>query len=159
MGTEKIFLTVEGERALRARLKRIREVERPQNVRDIEEARSKGDLSENAEYHAAKERQGILEAQARELADKLSRAQVIDPKTLSGTTVVFGATVKLQDLDNDEEVEYQIVGAEEADPKLGRISYTAPLGRALIRKQLGDTLMVKTPGGTRQYEILEVSFR
>ncbi len=153
---EKVPMTVKGELLLRARLKQIREIERPQNVQDIEVARAHGDLSENAEYHAAKEKQGMLDAQMREIEDKLSRAQIIDPTKLSGDRVVFGATVLL---DNDEQVSYQIVGSEEADPKEGRISYTSPLARAIIGKFEGDSVQFQAPGGVREYDILAVEFK
>jgi transcription elongation factor GreA len=155
---DKIPMTVTGERLLRERLKRIKEVERPQNVKDIEEARAHGDLSENAEYHAAKERQGMLGAQMRDIEAKLSRSQVIDPAKLSGDRIVFGATVVLEDFETEEEVTYQIVGSEEADPKQGRISYTSPLARALIGRQEGDAIQFKAPGGVREYDVLEVKF-
>ena len=155
---DKIPMTLRGEKILRDRLRQIKEVDRPNNIRDIEEARAHGDLSENAEYHSAKDRQGMLDAQKREIEAKLSRAQVIDPTKLSGNRVMFGATVLLEDLDSEEEVEYQIVGTEEADPKQGRISYTAPLARALIGKLEGDFVQFKAPAGVREYEILEVKF-
>lgn len=155
---DKIPMTVTGERLLRERLKQIKEVERPRNVKDIEEARAHGDLSENAEYHAAKDRQGMLQAQMRDIESKLSRAQIIDPAKLSGVRIVFGATVVLEDCESEDEVTYQIVGSEEADPKQGRISYTSPLARALIGKQEGDAVQFKAPGGIREYDILEVKF-
>ena len=155
---EKVPMTVSGERLLRKRLKYMKEVERPNNVRDIEVARAHGDLSENAEYHAAKEKQGLLDAQMREIEDKLSRAEVIDPSKLSGTRVVFGAIVRLEDVDTETEVTYQIVGSEETDPKQGRISYTSPLARAIIGKEEGDSVQFKAPGGVREYDILEVTF-
>ncbi len=155
---ERVFLTVAGENMLREKLKRLKEVDRPRNILDIEEARAHGDLSENAEYHAAKERQGMIEFQIRDTEDKLGRAEVIDPSKLAGVRVVFGATVILTDLDNDEEVTYQIVGAEEADPDLGKISFTAPLGKALIGKQVGDTIQFKAPGGIREYTIEDLKF-
>ncbi len=155
---ERYLVTPRGLAALRDRLRQIKSVERPQNVRDIEEARAHGDLSENAEYHAAKERQGHLETELRSVEDKLARAQVVDPATLSGDKVVFGATVTVVNLDTDEEVTYQIVGEDESDLKGGRISYRSPLARALIRKEEGDEVVFQAPGGTRTYEILEVSF-
>jgi len=133
-------------------------VDRPENVRDIEEARAHGDLSENAEYHAAKERQGLLDAELRSLEDKVSRADVIDPTTLSGDKVVFGATVDLINIDTDDEVTYQIVGIDEADLKDGKISYASPLGRAIIGKEEGDEIEFRAPGGTRSYEVVEVRF-
>jgi transcription elongation factor GreA len=158
MSSEKFPMTVTGERLLRERLKQMKEFERPKVVQEIAEARAHGDLSENAEYHAAKEKQGLLEAHIRDIEAKLSMAQVIDPSKLSGDRVVFGATVVLEDADDDQTVEYQIVGSEEADPKAGRISYTAPVARALIGKQEGDVVMVRTPGGTKEYSIVEVKF-
>lgn len=158
MSIERYLTTPTGLAALRARVRQIKEVDRPENVRDIEEARAHGDLSENAEYHAAKERQGLLDAELRTLEDKVSRADVIDPSTLSGDKVVFGATVGLVNIDTDEEVTYQIVGTDEADLKEGKISYASPLGRALIGKEEGDEIAFKAPGGTRNYEVLEVSF-
>ena len=155
---EKYVITVTGEKTLRARLKRLKEVERPKNIQDIEEARAHGDLSENAEYHAAKERQSLIDVQMREIEDKLSRAEVIDPSKLSGNRVVFGATVVLNDLDNDETVTYQVVGADEADPEQGRVSYTSPIGRALIGKRVGDAVEVKAPGGIREYDVEDIKF-
>jgi transcription elongation factor GreA len=155
---EKVPMTVSGERLLRRRLKQLKEIERPANVLDIEVARAHGDLSENAEYHAAKDKQGLLEAQMREIEGKLSRAQIIDTSKLSGSRVVFGAKVLLEDVDSETEVTYQIVGSEEADPKQGRISYTSPLARAIIGKEEGDSVQFKAPGGIREYDILEVSF-
>ncbi len=152
-------MTIRGQKALLARVKEIKEVLRPQNVRDIEEARAHGDLSENAEYHAAKERQGLLDAELRNLEDKLSRAQVIDPAKLGGDRVVFGAHVTVLNLDTDEEITYQIVGVDEADVKLGRVSYESPIARALIGKEEGDEVVVRAPGGDKHYEIVEVQFR
>ena len=156
--SETIFMTPNGMNQLRLRLREIKEVDRPQNVRDIEEARAHGDLSENAEYHAAKEKQGFLETELREIEDKISRAQIIDPSTLDGDRVVFGATVALLNLDTDEEVTYSIVGVEEADVKAGTISYKSPIARGLIGKEEGDEVVVQVPGGARTYEIVEVSF-
>ena len=156
--SETIFMTPNGMNQLRLRMREIKEVDRPQNVRDIEEARAHGDLSENAEYHAAKEKQGFLETELREIEDKISRAQVIDPSTLDGDRVVFGATVALLNLDTDEEVTYSIVGVEEADVKAGTISYKSPIARGLIGKEEGDEVVVQVPGGARTYEIVEVSF-
>ncbi|MDP6944695.1 MAG: transcription elongation factor GreA [Myxococcota bacterium] len=155
---ERYLATPYGLSVLRNRLKAIKEVDRPQNVRDIEEARAHGDLSENAEYHAAKERQGLLDAELRVLEDKISRADVIDPSKLSGDRVVFGATVDLVNTDNDEEVTYQIVGTDEADIKVGKISYASPLGKAIIGKEEGDEIAFQAPGGTRHYEVLDVRF-
>jgi transcription elongation factor GreA len=155
---EKLPMLAEGHERLQSDLHRLKTVERPQVVEAIEEARAHGDLSENAEYHAAKERQGQIEAQIMEIEDKLARAQVIDPTTLSGDRVVFGATVNLLDED-DKPVVYQIVGEVEADAKAGRISYASPLGRALIGRRVGDEVEVVTPSGDRYYEITKVEFR
>ena len=158
MAIERYLTTPKGLATLRERVRRIKDTERPENVRDIEEARAHGDLSENAEYHAAKERQGLLDAELRSLEDKISRADVIDPSTLSGDKVVFGATVDLVNIDTDEEVTYQIVGIDEAELKEGKISYASPLGRAIIGKEEGDEIAFNAPGGTRHYEVLEVRF-
>ena len=155
---DRVPMTLHGFRKLKEQLRQLKEVERGKNVREIEEARAHGDLSENAEYHAAKERQGMLDAQIRDLEDKVGRAQVIDPSTLSGDRVVFGATVLLEDMDNEVEVRYQIVGVDEANPVEGRISISSPLGKALIGKRVADTVVVKTPGGNREYEITSVVF-
>ncbi len=155
---EKVPMLAFGYNRMQTELYHLKSVERPKIVEDIEEARAHGDLSENAEYHAAKERQGQVEAQIAELEDRLSRAQVIDPTTLSGDKVLFGATVKLIDED-DKPVTYQIVGAYEADIKEGRISYTSPLGRALIGRNVGDEVEVQTPGGDRYFEIEAVNFK
>jgi len=156
---ERVPMTVDGFRLLKEQLRLLKEVERPKNVRDIEEARSHGDLSENAEYHAAKERQGQLDAQIKMCEDRVGRAEVIDPTKLSGDRVVFGATVHLEDVDNDATVVYQIVGEEEADPRQGRISFSSPVARALIGKRIGDTAIVVTPGGRREYEVTDVEFK
>ena len=156
---QRVPITVQGYQQLKAQLRHILEVERPQNVRDIEIARSHGDLSENAEYHAAKDRQGLIDALKKNLEDKIGRAEVIDPATLSGERVVFGATVHLEDMDNDAEVVYQIVGDDEADPAQGRISLSSPVARALIGKEIGDEARVNTPGGIRCYEIMDVEFK
>ena len=153
---EKVPMPAEGHRMLEADLKRLK-AERPEIVDAIEEARAHGDLSENAEYHAAKERQGQIEASIADLEDRLSRAMVIDPTTLSGDKVVFGATVTLIDED-DKTIKYQLVGQTEADAKVGRISYNSPLGRALIGRQKGDEVEVTTPSGDRYYEIKKVEF-
>lgn len=150
-------MLAEGHAQLIAQLKRLKEVERPENVEAIEEARAHGDLSENAEYHSAKERQGQIEASIADLEDKLARALVIDPTTLSGDKVVFGATVHLMDED-DRKVVYQIVGQTEADAKRGRISYNSPLGRALISRRVGEEVEVVTPGGDKSYLIEKLQF-
>lgn len=155
---EKVPMLEEGYRALEAELKNLKSVERPAVVQAIEEARAHGDLSENAEYHAAKEKQGHIEGRIMELEGKISRAQVIDPTSLSGETVVFGATVTMLD-ENDDEVIYQIVGADEGDVKIGRISYQSPIARALIGKRVEDEVEVKAPGGDRYYEITKIEFK
>ena len=154
----KIPLTPRGQQALREELKRLREVERPKNVRDIEEARAHGDLKENAEYHAAKERQGFIEGRSREIESILAQAEIIDPAKLSGSKVVFGATVRLTDVDSGDEVTYTIVGDYEADIKDGRIAVSAPLARAMIGRETGESVTLKTGKGTREYEISEVRF-
>ena len=154
----RVPFTLRGFEQTKARLKRMREIDRHEIIRAIGTAREHGDLSENAEYHAAKERQGFIEAEIRQLEDAVSRAEIVDPRTLSGDRVVFGATVKVCDLDNDEEHTYQIVGAFESDSDLGRISYVAPLARAMIGKEEGDEVEVKLAGGVRALEILEVTF-
>jgi transcription elongation factor GreA len=139
-------------------LKRLKSVERPRNVREIEEARGHGDLSENAEFHAAKERQSLLDLQIRDIEDKLARAQVIEVSRLSGDKVVFGATVALVDSDTGDKMVYQIVGDHEAEPKNGKISISSPVARALIGKSEGDEVQVRTPTGVRSLEILSVDF-
>src|SRR3982751_1851654 len=153
---EKMPMLAEGHEMLTVELKRLK-VERPQIIDAIEEARAHGDLSENAEYHAAKERQGQVEANIADIEDRLSRALVIDPTTLSGDKVVFGATVTLIDEDK-KKVKYQLVGQTEADAKDGRISYNSPLGRALIGRQIGEDVEVSTPSGDRYYEIKKIEF-
>jgi transcription elongation factor GreA len=155
---EKVPMTAEGYQALDAELKRLKTQERPSVIAAISEARSHGDLSENAEYHAAKERQGFIEGQIAVIEDKISRAQVIDVSKLSGKQVKFGATVSLVDEDTDEESRYQIVGEHEADVKMGRISITAPLARVMIGKEVGDILEVITPGGVKAYEVMKVEW-
>ena len=153
---EKVPMLAEGYEKLTADLKALR-AERPLIVDAIEEARAHGDLSENAEYHAAKERQGQVEAMIGDLEDKISRAQIIDPTTLSGDKVIFGATVTLLD-ENDKPVRYQIVGQTEADAAKGRISYNSPIGRALIGKQLGEEVEVTVPSGDKFYLIDKIEF-
>ena len=133
-------------------------MERPRNVKDIEEALSHGDLSENAEYHAAKEKQSHIAGQIASTEDKLARAQVIDPPTSPPDKVQFGVSVLLSDAENDEKVRYRIVGEDEADPKEGMISVTSPLARALINRETGDEVVVKAPKGDREFEILEIGF-
>lgn len=154
---EKVPMTPQGAQKMREELVRLRE-ERPKIARDIETAREHGDLSENAEYHAAKERQGMIEAHIKDLEDKLSRAEVIDPSRLSGSKIRFGATVALLNIDTEEEVRYRIVGAEEADLSQGTISISAPLARALIGKEVGDEVSVTLPGGKRKYEVTDVEY-
>ena len=153
---EKMPMLQEGYETLSADLKRLK-AERPTIVDAIEEARAHGDLSENAEYHAAKERQGQVEASISDIEDKLSRAQIIDPKDLSGDKVVFGATVTLLD-ENDKPVKYQIVGETEADAKVGRISYNSPLGRALIGRTVGEEVEFSAPSGDKYFEIAKIEF-
>ena len=153
---EKMPMLQEGYEKLNADLKRLK-TERPQIVDAIEEARAHGDLSENAEYHAAKERQGQVEADIADLESKLSRAQIIDPRDLSGDKIVFGATVTLIDED-DKPVRYQIVGQTEADAKTGRISYNSPLGRALIGRSVDDEVEVAVPAGDRYYVVSKIEF-
>jgi transcription elongation factor GreA len=157
MASEKVPMLPEGHRQIDDELRRLRLEERPAVVQAIEEARAHGDLSENAEYHAAKERQGQIEMSIADLEDKLSRAMVIDPTTLSGDKVVFGATVTLVDED-DKKVRYQLVGQTEANATVGRISYNSPLGRALIGRTVGEEVEVSTPSGDRYYEIKKLEF-
>ena len=151
-------MTAAGFAALEAELKHRQQVERPRIVEAISEARSHGDLSENAEYHAAKESQSLNEGRIAELEDKIARADIIDVAKLSGDRVKFGATLTLIDEDTEEEKRYQIVGDSEADVKSGRISVSSPISRALIGKKVGDTVEVNTPGGGKSYEILKVEF-
>ena len=156
MASDKVPMLAEGYRQLTDDIRRLK-LERPEIIDAIEEARAHGDLSENAEYHAAKERQGQLEAMLADLEDRVSRALVIDPATLSGDKVVFGATVTLVD-ESDKKVKYQLVGQTEADARVGRISYNSPLGRALIGRQKGEDVEVTTPAGERYYEIAKIEF-
>ncbi len=155
---EKVPMTAAGHAALETELKQLRTVERQRIIKAIAEARSHGDLSENAEYHAAKEAQGMNEAKVADLEDKLSRADIIDISKLSGDTVKFGATVTLVDEDTEEEVRYQIVGDFEADVKKGKIAIGSPIARALIGKRAGDSVEVNTPRGSKSYEILKLAF-
>ena len=151
-------MTVAGYKVLDDELKRLKSTERPSVIAAISEARSHGDLSENAEYHAAKERQGWIEGQIADIEDKISRAQVIDVTKLSGQQIKFGATVTVVDEDTDEEGRYQVVGDHEADVKHGKISLSSPLSRAMIGKEVGDVVEVVTPGGVKAYEILKVEW-
>jgi transcription elongation factor GreA len=153
---EKLPMLQEGYERQIAELKALRE-ERPRIVDAIEEARAHGDLSENAEYHAAKERQGQVEAMVGDLEDRISRANIIDPTTLSGDRIVFGATISLLD-DDDKPVKYQIVGPYEADAKIGRISYASPLGKALIGRKVGEEVEVTVPSGDKSYQVEKIEF-
>ena len=155
----KVPLTVRGAELLKAELQRLKSVERPSVIEAIAEARSHGDLSENAEYDAAKERQAFVEGRIAELEGKISNAHVIDPATLDADgRIVFAATVKLMDLESEDEVSYQIVGDDEADIKNGKVSINSPIARALIGKEAGDVAEVMAPGGIREYEILDVLY-
>ena len=156
---ERVPMTPTGHVKLREELKHLRDVERPRISKDIGAAIEMGDLSENAEYHAAKERQGMVEARIKELEDKISRAEVIDPTKLSGTRIAFGATVTVLDVEADKELTYQIVGADESDVEQNRISVTSPIARALMGKEPGDEVTVRTPGGQRVLEVAEVAYR
>ena len=153
-------LTVKGAEKLRAELHKLKTIERPAVILAIAEARAHGDLSENAEYDAAKEKQGFVEGRIADLEGKLSNAQLIDPTALeAGGRVVFGATVELEDIGSGDTVTYQVVGDDEADIKLGQISVSSPIARALIGKYAGDTVDVQAPGGVRQYEVLDVLYK
>ena len=154
-----IPITKRGAEALKAELHKLKTVERPSVIGAISEARAQGDLSENAEYEAAKDRQGFIEGRIQEVEGKLSVAQIIDPASLdAGGRVVFGATVDLEDEDSGQAVQYQIVGEDEADLKLGRINVSSPIARALIGKEVGDTAEVNAPGGIKRYEVTAVSY-
>ncbi|WP_295559586.1 transcription elongation factor GreA [uncultured Hyphomicrobium sp.] len=156
---ERVPMTTEGFKHLEAELQRLKAEERPRIIQAIAEARSHGDLSENAEYHAAKEAQGLNEAKVAELEDKIGRAEIVDTSKLSGETIKFGATVTLVDEDTDEKVKYKIVGDLEADVRSGKISISSPIARALIGKSKGDTAEVTTPKGARSYEVLKVEWK
>lgn len=158
MAEQRVPMTPEGQARLREELERLKKVELPQVVKDISVARDHGDLSENAEYHAAKERQGLIVARISFIEQTLSRAEVIDPSKLSGSKVQFGAKVKLLNVDTDEEHTYQIVGPEEADIKQNRISVSSPLARGLIAREVGEEVKVNMPAGPRTFEILEIRF-
>ena len=158
MADQKYPMTPAGFSSMKAHLKRLKDVDRPANSRAIEIARGHGDLSENADYSAAKEEQGLIEAKIRELEAKLTLAEVIDPTKLSGSRVKFGATVTIEDTDSGETHVYTIVGEHEADIKRGRISIGAPVARAMIGKEVGDTVTVQSPKGKREYEITEVEW-
>ncbi|MEI6572859.1 MAG: transcription elongation factor [Pseudomonadota bacterium] len=156
---DKVPMTTAGFKALEEELRQRQQEERPRIIQAIAEARAHGDLSENAEYHSAKEQQSLNEGRIAELEDKISRAEVIDVSKLSGSTIKFGATVKLIDDDTDEEKTYKIVGDMEADVKDGKVSISSPIARALIGKKTGDTIEVNTPGGGKSYEIIDVLYR
>ena len=156
---QKIPMTAEGQRALDEELKHLKTVERPAVIAAISEAREHGDLSENAEYHAAKERQSWIEGRLAELEDKLARAQVIDVSRMSGDQVKFGATVTVVDEDTEHEATYKIVGDDEADVKSGKISLSSPIARSMINKEVGDVVEVTAPGGIKTYEILKVEWK
>jgi transcription elongation factor GreA len=159
MAMEKVPMTIDGHKKLEQELHRIRSIERPRIIQAISEARAHGDLSENAEYHAAKDAQGLNEAKVAELEDMLSRADVIDVSKLSGATVKFGALVTLIDEDTDEKVKYRIVGEIESDVKQGKISVASPIARALIGKAKGDKAEVTTPRGSRSYEVVKIEWK
>ena len=156
---EKVPMTIEGFKKLEAELHRLKVEERPRIIQQISEARDHGDLSENAEYHAAKDAQGLNEAKVADIEDKIARAEIIDPTQLSGSTVKFGATVTLEDEDSGDKVKYKIVGEDEADVRNGKISIASPIARALIGKSKGDSAEVTTPRGARSYQILKVEFK
>jgi transcription elongation factor GreA len=153
---ERIPVTPEGYKAIRLELEKLKRVERPKTIRAIEEARAHGDLSENAEYAAAKERQGFIEGRINELAYKLAHLEVIDPGSLTKDRAVFGSRVLLENMETGQDVEYQLVGPDESDLEKGRISVVSPLGRALLGKKPGDELVVEVPGGKRSYELVEI---
>jgi transcription elongation factor GreA len=153
---DKLPITREGLEKLRQELHTILTVERPKNIKAIEEARSHGDLNENAEYHAAKERQSLLSAKINELEMAISRSEVVDIDKQQTEKIVFGTKVELKNLSTDQNVTYQLVGPYESDPEIGRISVASPFGKALIGKEEGDTVTVKTPGGTQEFEVLEI---
>lgn len=156
---DKVPMTASGHQAMLEEIKHLKAVERPRIIKAITEARAHGDLSENAEYHAAKDQQGWIEARVAELEDKVSRAEVIDVTKLSGDTVKFGAVVTLVDEDSEEQSVYQIVGEFEADVKKGKISVTSPIARAIIGKKKGDSVEVMTPGGGKSYEIVKIRYK
>jgi transcription elongation factor GreA len=151
-------MTPDGFQKIQEELERLLKVERPKNIQAIAEARAHGDLSENAEYHAAKERQSFLEGRIQDLQAKIARAEVIDPSKISQDKAAFGATVKVLDIAADEEYAFTLVGAEEADVRQGKISISSPVGRALLGKEVGDTVTIKAPARTMEYEILEIAF-
>ena len=153
---ERIPITREGLEKLRTELNRLESVEKPQNIRAIEEARGHGDLSENAEYHAAKERQSFLEGKINELKAIIGKSEVLEVESGPADRIVFGRTARLFNLQTDEEITYQLLGPYDSDPENGKISVTSPLGQALIGKEVGDEISVRTPGGVQEFEILEI---
>lgn len=155
---ERVPLTPQGYKKLQEELERLLKVERPKNIQAIAEARAHGDLSENAEYHAAKEKQSFLEGRIQELKSKIALADVIDPSKIKQSKIGFGATVKVLDLEADEEYVFNLVGPEEADVKNGKISISSPVGKALLGKEVGDEAVIKAPARTIEYEVLEISF-
>ncbi len=154
---ERIPMSMRGNQKLREELEQLERVERHVVVKAIEVAREHGDLKENAEYHAAKERQGMIEGRIKELKDKLGRAEIIDCRAVKTERVVFGTVVTLMDMDTDEEITYQLLGPEESDVKKGSISVLSPLGRSMLGKEPGDDVVAKTPGGIREFEIMEIT--
>jgi transcription elongation factor GreA len=155
---QRVPMTPNGYQKLREELERLLKVDRPKNIKDIAEARAHGDLSENAEYHAAKERQSFIVGKIQELKTKLALAEVIDPSRINQSKVAFGAKVKVLDIEADEEYVFILVGADEADVRNGKISINSPVGRALLGKEVGDTAIIKAPARTMEYEILEINF-
>jgi transcription elongation factor GreA len=155
---QRVPMTPNGYQKLREELERLLKVDRPKNIKDIAEARAHGDLSENAEYHAAKERQSFIVGKIQELKTKLALAEVIDPSRINQSKVAFGAKVKVLDIEADEEYVFTLVGADEADVRNGKISINSPVGRALLGKEVGDTAIIKAPARTMEYEILEINF-
>ncbi|MEO5349676.1 MAG: transcription elongation factor GreA [Magnetococcus sp. YQC-3] len=156
--TQKVPMTIQGEQKLKAELKRLKGVERPRIVEAISVARDHGDLSENAEYHAAKEQQSFNEGRIKEIETRLANAEIIDPSKIRSDKVVFGAKVMVADLETDAESTYQIVGVDEADLEQKMISFTSPMARAMIGREVGDTVVVRAPGGDRQFEIIQISY-
>ena len=155
---KRVPITPNGYQKMQEELSRLLKVDRPKNIRDIAEARAHGDLSENAEYHAAKERQSFIEGRIQELKMKIALADVIDPAKITQSRTAFGATVKVLDIDTDEEKSFFLVGPEEADAKNGKISISSPVGKALLNKEIGDVVTINAPARTMEYEILEISF-
>lgn len=152
----RIPVTKEGYERLREELRHLKKIERPQNIKAIEEARSHGDISENTEFHAAKERQSFIEGKIQQLEYKLSRMEILEVTDLPNDKVTFGCTVLIQKLDSDEQVKYQLVGPDESDVKVGRLSVISPLGKALIGRKVGEILQIQTPGGLREYELIDI---